>query len=103
VDNRFRDLMQSIHYSCVDHGTEPDGFIKYARNVAGFVKVTDAMLSQGADRPFLVGGSAFFRPTTALIGRFRRYGLAAIDGMVCPFTLDEQRRALDDLTLEPGR
>jgi len=49
VDNRLHAIMQSIHHSCVDHGTEPDGFINYARgaNVAGFVKVADAMLAQG--------------------------------------------------------
>lgn len=49
VDNRLHAIMQSVHHSCVDHGTEPDGFINYARgaNVAGFVKVADAMLAQG--------------------------------------------------------
>jgi len=49
VDNRLHAIMQSIHHSCVDHGTEADGFINYVRgaNVAGFVKVADAMLAQG--------------------------------------------------------
>lgn len=49
VDNRLHAIMQSIHHSCVDHGTEADGFINYVRgaNIAGFVKVADAMLAQG--------------------------------------------------------
>lgn len=49
VDNRLHAIMQSIHHSCVDHGTDPDGFINYVRgaNIAGFVKVADAMLAQG--------------------------------------------------------
>lgn len=49
VDNRLHAIMQSIHHSCVDNGTEPDGFINYVRgaNIAGFVKVADAMLAQG--------------------------------------------------------
>ncbi len=49
VDNRLHAIMQSIHHSCVDHGTDADGFINYVRgaNVAGFVKVADAMLAQG--------------------------------------------------------
>lgn len=49
VDNRLHAIMQSIHHSCVDHGTESDGYINYVRgaNVAGFVKVADAMLAQG--------------------------------------------------------
>jgi glutamate dehydrogenase (NADP+) len=49
VDNRLHAIMQSIHHACVDHGTDPDGFINYVRgaNVAGFVKVADAMLAQG--------------------------------------------------------
>ena len=49
VDNRLHAIMQSIHHACVDYGTDPDGFINYLRgaNVAGFVKVADAMLAQG--------------------------------------------------------
>ncbi len=49
VDNRLHAIMQSIHHACTDYGTEEDGFINYVRgsNVAGFVKVADAMLAQG--------------------------------------------------------
>jgi Glutamate dehydrogenase/leucine dehydrogenase len=49
VDNRLHAIMQSIHHACIDHGTEEDGFVNYVRgsNIAGFVKVADAMLAQG--------------------------------------------------------
>ena len=49
VDNRLHAIMQSIHHACVDHGREDDGFINYVKgaNIAGFVKVADAMLAQG--------------------------------------------------------
>ena len=49
VDNRLHAIMKSIHYVCVEYGTEKDGFINYVKgaNIAGFVKVADAMLAQG--------------------------------------------------------
>ncbi len=49
VDQRLHDIMINIHKSCVKYGTEPDGFINYVKgaNIAGFVKVADAMLAQG--------------------------------------------------------
>ncbi len=49
VDNRLHAIMQAIHHSCVDYGTEEDGFVNYVKgsNIAGFVKVADAMLAQG--------------------------------------------------------
>ncbi len=49
VDNRLHAIMKAIHHSCADYGTEKDGFINYVRgaNIAGFVKVADAMLAQG--------------------------------------------------------
>jgi len=48
VDMRLRQIMKSIHENCVRYG-EADGFVNYVRgaNVAGFVKVADAMLAQG--------------------------------------------------------
>ena len=48
VDENLLDIMQKIHASCVEHGREGD-FINYARgaNIAGFVKVADAMLAYG--------------------------------------------------------
>ena len=41
--------MVSIHESCVKYGTEKDGFVNYVKgaNIAGFVKVADAMIDQG--------------------------------------------------------
>lgn len=48
VDARLFDIMQSIHESCVENGTE-NGFTNYVNgaNIAGFKKVADAMLAQG--------------------------------------------------------
>jgi glutamate dehydrogenase (NADP+) len=41
--------MSNIHQACLTHGKRPDGSLSYVTgaNVAGFVKVADAMLSQG--------------------------------------------------------
>ncbi len=49
VDNRLKDIMEDIHDSCVQYGANEDGSIDYIRgaNIAGFVKVADAMLAQG--------------------------------------------------------
>ena len=49
VDERLHHIMISIHDTCVKHGTEPDGHINYVKgaNVAGFLKVANAMLDQG--------------------------------------------------------
>ena len=49
VDARLLQIMKSIHESCVKYGKNADGSINYVKgaNVAGFVKVADAMLSQG--------------------------------------------------------
>ena len=48
VDSRLQVIMQDIHQSCVEYGTE-NGFTNYVKgaNIAGFVKVADAMLAQG--------------------------------------------------------
>ncbi len=48
VDERLHNIMKSIHASCVKYGTE-DGTVNYVKgaNIAGFVKVADAMLDQG--------------------------------------------------------
>lgn len=50
VDNRLQHIMKSIHESCLKYGTEKSGFVNYVKgaNIGGFVKVADAMLSQGA-------------------------------------------------------
>ncbi|MDX1721748.1 MAG: NADP-specific glutamate dehydrogenase [Pseudomonas sp.] len=49
VDERLHAIMQSIHHACIGYGTEPSGFVNYVKgaNIAGFVKVADAMLAQG--------------------------------------------------------
>ena len=41
--------MKDIHDACVEYGTRDDGSIDYVKgaNIAGFVKVADAMLAQG--------------------------------------------------------
>jgi glutamate dehydrogenase (NADP+) len=49
VDEKLKGIMTSIHESCVKYGKNSDGFVDYVKgaNVAGFVKVADAMLGQG--------------------------------------------------------
>lgn len=49
VDARLLEIMQAIHRSCLQYGKRKDGSISYVdgANVAGFVKVADAMLGQG--------------------------------------------------------
>ena len=48
VDERLHGIMQNIHHACVHHGEE-NGRINYVKgaNIAGFVKVAEAMLAQG--------------------------------------------------------
>jgi glutamate dehydrogenase (NADP+) len=49
VDQKLRRIKVNIHESCVKYGREEDGYINYVKgaNIAGFVKVADAMLDQG--------------------------------------------------------
>jgi glutamate dehydrogenase (NADP+) len=49
VDRRLQDIMSNIHDSCISYGKEEDGYCNYVKgaNIAGFVKVADAMLAQG--------------------------------------------------------
>src|SRR5690606_5384350 len=49
VDRILKKIMTDIHDSCVKFGKQPDGYIDYVQgaNIAGFVKVADAMLAQG--------------------------------------------------------
>ncbi|MEL4306800.1 NADP-specific glutamate dehydrogenase [Joostella sp. CR20] len=49
VDEKLKGIMKSIHNSCIEHGEDEDGYINYVRgaNIAGFVKVADAVLAQG--------------------------------------------------------
>jgi glutamate dehydrogenase (NADP+) len=50
VDSRLHEIMKSIHANCVKYGKNGDGsYVNYVHgaNIAGFVKVADAMLAQG--------------------------------------------------------
>jgi glutamate dehydrogenase (NADP+) len=49
VDEKLHQIMCNIHEACVQHGTEKDGFVNYVKgaNIAGFLKVANAMLDQG--------------------------------------------------------
>ncbi len=49
VDEKLHYIMHSIHEQCVKYGTRPDGYIDYVKgaNVAGFMKVANAMMAQG--------------------------------------------------------
>jgi len=49
VNEQLESLMEGIHLRCAEHGRE-NGWINYVQgaNIAGFVKVADAMLAYGA-------------------------------------------------------
>jgi glutamate dehydrogenase (NADP+) len=49
VDSRLYEIMNNIHHSCVTYGKQDNGYIDYVKgaNIAGFVKIADAMLAQG--------------------------------------------------------
>lgn len=49
VDDRLHGIMRGIHQACLVHGRREDGTISYVNgaNLAGFIKVADAMLAQG--------------------------------------------------------
>ena len=49
VDEKLKDIMFNIHNSCIEYGKQDNGYIDYVKgaNIAGFVKVADAMLAQG--------------------------------------------------------
>jgi glutamate dehydrogenase (NADP+) len=49
VDQKLHYIMESIHAACVKYGTQEDGYINYVKgaNIAGFMKVAQAMLEQG--------------------------------------------------------
>ena len=49
VDLKLKEIMSNIHDSCIKFGKEEDGYVNYVKgaNIAGFVKVADAMLAQG--------------------------------------------------------
>jgi len=49
VDEKLKWIMRNIHENCVKYGTENDGYINYVKgaNIAGFMKITKAMMAQG--------------------------------------------------------
>lgn len=49
VDEKLHNIMNDIHAACVEYGKDGDGYVDYVKgaNIAGFVKVADAMLAQG--------------------------------------------------------
>ena len=49
VDEKLHNIMSNIHEQCVKYGTEKNGYINYVKgaNVAGFMKVANAMMAQG--------------------------------------------------------
>ena len=49
VDGRLKEIMVGIHNQCKKYGTDSEGYVNYVKgaNIAGFVKVADAMLAQG--------------------------------------------------------
>jgi glutamate dehydrogenase (NADP+) len=49
VDEKLHSIMVSIHSACVKYGKDDNGYVDYVKgaNIAGFVKVADAMIDQG--------------------------------------------------------
>jgi len=49
VDNKLKEIMNNIHNACIEYGKDGNGYVDYVKgaNIAGFVKVADAMLAQG--------------------------------------------------------
>ena len=49
VDEKLHWIMENIHEQCVQFGTQADGTVDYVKgaNIAGFMKVAQAMLEQG--------------------------------------------------------
>ena len=49
VDMKLKQIMKQIHQKCVQYGKDANGYVSYERgaNIAGFVKVADAMIVQG--------------------------------------------------------
>jgi len=49
VDEKLHNIMNDIHAACVTYGKDGDGYVDYVKgaNIAGFVKVAEAMLAQG--------------------------------------------------------
>jgi len=50
VEEKLQKIMKDIHQNCVDHADGSNNYVDYVKgaNIAGFVKVADAMLAQGS-------------------------------------------------------
>ena len=49
MDEKLHHIMSSIHEQCVKYGKQTDGYVDYVKgaNIAGFMKVANAMMAQG--------------------------------------------------------
>ena len=49
VDQHLHRIMSDIHAACLKYGKDDDGYVNYVRgaNIAGFIKVANAMVEQG--------------------------------------------------------
>lgn len=49
VDNKLHQIMRDIHHACQTHGKQNNGYVDYVKgaNIAGFLKIANAMLDQG--------------------------------------------------------
>ena len=49
VDMKLKGIMANIHEQCMRYGKQADGYVNYVKgaNVAGFMKVANAMMAQG--------------------------------------------------------
>ncbi len=49
VDTKLHTIMNDIHAACVKYGKDETGYVDYVKgaNIAGFVKIADAMIAQG--------------------------------------------------------
>jgi glutamate dehydrogenase (NADP+) len=49
VDEKLHSIMVNIHAACVKYGKRKDGYVDYVKgaNIAGFLKVANAMVDQG--------------------------------------------------------
>ena len=49
VDEKLHQIMSNIHEQCVKYGKQADGYVDYVKgaNIAGFMKVAQAMMAQG--------------------------------------------------------
>ena len=82
VDERLLNIMKDIHAQCVKYGTDDSGYIDYVKgaNIAGFVKVADAMIDQF--KLNTVGPSLVLKHAMRLLPRKGRAIFAALSARV---------------------